>query len=83
MDYTIPRLTELWDRTNLQDRALAENNQRGVRSAGFVPGPYSPEAESLVLRFVDWYCDTARQYIARSGGAGHPAARLAAPAEAA
>jgi Rieske 2Fe-2S family protein len=34
-----------------------------VRSAGFIPGPYSPEAESLVLRFVDWYCAKAREYI--------------------
>ena len=63
VDYTVPHLTELWDRTNLQDRALAENNQRGVLSAGFVPGPYSPNAESLVLRFVDWYCDKAREYV--------------------
>ena len=63
VDYTIPRLTELWDRTNVQDRLLAENNQRGVRSAGFKPGPYSPEAEQLVMRFTDWYCDTARRHI--------------------
>jgi Rieske 2Fe-2S family protein len=63
VDYTVPRLTELWDRTNLQDRDLAENNQRGVRSAGFIPGPYSPNAESLVLRFVDWYCAKAGEYI--------------------
>jgi Rieske 2Fe-2S family protein len=53
----------LWDRTNLQDRELAENNQRGVNSAGFIPGPYSEQAEALVLRFVDWYCDTASAYI--------------------
>jgi Rieske 2Fe-2S family protein len=64
VDYTIPGLTELWDKTNLQDRELAENNQRGVNSVGFVPGPYSPNAESLVLRFVDWYCNTAQDYIA-------------------
>ena len=81
VDYTIPRLTELWDRTNLQDRALAENNQRGVRSAGFVPGPYSPEAESLVLRFVDWYCAKAGEFIAE--GAGRPGARIVEPARAA
>lgn len=61
VDYTIEGLTKLWDQTNLQDRALAENNQRGVRSAGFRPGPYSPQAESLVLRFVDWYCDKVRE----------------------
>jgi Rieske 2Fe-2S family protein len=63
VDYTIPHLTELWDRTNLQDRELAENNQRGIHSAGFVPGPYSPNAESLVLRFVDWYCGKAGEFI--------------------
>ncbi len=62
-DYTVAGLTELWDRTNLQDRELAENNQRGVNSQGFVPGPYSEQAESLVLRFVDWYCDTTRRYL--------------------
>lgn len=68
VDYTIEGLTELWDRTNLQDRSLAENNQHGVRSAGFVPGPYSPEAESLVLRFVDWYCRAIRRQT--GGGQG-------------
>ena len=67
VDYSIPRLTELWDTTNLQDRDLAENNQRGVRGAGFVPGPYSPEAEALVLRFADWYCDKAGAYLAEAG----------------
>ena len=63
VDYTVPHLTELWDRTNLQDRELAENNQRGVVSAGYTPGPYSPNAESLVMRFTDWYCATARDYL--------------------
>ena len=66
-DYTVEGLTELWDRTNLQDRELAENNQRGVNSRGFVPGPYSEQAESLVLRFVDWYCATARTYLDAHG----------------
>ena len=66
-DYTVAGLTELWDKTNLQDRALAENNQRGVNSVGFVPGPYSEQAEALVLRFVDWYCTKARQYVDAHG----------------
>ena len=63
VDYDVDRLSELWTRTNVQDKELAENNQRGVNSPGFVPGPYSPEAESLALRFTDWYCDTARAYL--------------------
>ncbi|WP_156680755.1 aromatic ring-hydroxylating oxygenase subunit alpha [Sphingomonas profundi] len=64
VDYDVESLIELWTRTNLQDKELAENNQRGVNSPGFVPGPYSAEAESLALRFTDWYCDTAQAYLA-------------------
>lgn len=63
VDFNVDRLTELWTKTNDQDRALAENNQRGVCSLGYTPGPYSPEAESLVLRFTDWYCAKARSFI--------------------
>ena len=55
VDYTIDGLVSLWLTTNLQDIELVENNQRGVNSAGYVPGPYCEEAESLVMRFVDWY----------------------------
>ena len=64
VDYDVDGLIELWTRTNLQDKELAENNQRGVNSPGFVPGPYSPDAESLALRFTDWYCEAARRYLA-------------------
>jgi Rieske 2Fe-2S family protein len=64
VDYDLERLTELWNRTNLQDRDLAENNQRGVNALGYSPGPYSPDAEALLMRFVDWYCETSRAYIA-------------------
>ena len=63
VDYDISRLTELWTRTNLQDRDLVENNQIGVNSPGYRPGPYSPDAEALALRFVDWYCATAKGYL--------------------
>jgi Rieske 2Fe-2S family protein len=64
VDYDVERLTELWTVTNLQDRDLVELNQRGVNSVGYVPGPYCREAESLVLRFVDWYCEKAEAFIA-------------------
>lgn len=63
VDYDLERLTALWEKTNLQDRDLAENNQRGVDSLGYQPGPYSPDAEALLIRFVDWYCASARAYI--------------------
>jgi Rieske 2Fe-2S family protein len=50
--------------TNLEDRDLCELNQRGVNSPGYVPGPYSEVAESLVLRFTNYYVTMAQQYIA-------------------
>ena len=62
-DYDVDQLTHLWTQTNFQDRDLCENNQRGVQSPGFRPGPYSPEAEALTMQFVDWYCDAATAYI--------------------
>lgn len=67
VDYHLDDLTHLWTATNIQDRALVENNQIGIDSLGFRPGPYSPEAEALAIRFVDWYCDTARAYLADAG----------------
>jgi Rieske 2Fe-2S family protein len=54
VDYTIEGLTKTWIETNLQDRELAENNQRGVNGIGYVPGPYSLD-EDFVVRFGDWY----------------------------
>jgi glycine betaine catabolism A len=67
VDYDIPTLIDLWTETNLEDKALAENNQVGVNSVGYTPGPYSPEAEMLALRLTDWYCDKAHDYIATHG----------------
>jgi Rieske 2Fe-2S family protein len=66
VDYDLERLSELWTTTNLQDRDLCENNQRGVNSLGYLPGPYSQEAELLVMRFVDWYCGEMQRHLGRS-----------------
>ena len=66
VDYDIDTLTHLWTQTNLQDKEFAENNQLGVNSPGYTPGPYSPDAESLTLRFVDWYCARAADYLDRA-----------------
>ena len=63
VDYTAEGLSDIWNKTNIQDRDLAENNQKGVNSIGYKPGPYSPEAEVLVLRIIDWYCAKAKAYI--------------------
>jgi glycine betaine catabolism A len=67
VDYDVDALAELWTRTNLQDKELAENNQLGVNSPGFTPGPYSPDAEMLAQRFTDWYCNTGKANLAAHG----------------
>lgn len=68
VDYDVGRLIDLWTRTNLQDKELAENNHLGVKSPGFTPGPYSPDAEMLALRFTDWYCNTGTAFLAAHDG---------------
>jgi Rieske 2Fe-2S family protein len=48
----------VWDATNEQDRRLAEENQRGINSIAYQPGPYSPTAEFGVIDFIEWYSET-------------------------
>lgn len=79
VDYDVDRLTELWNVTNLQDRDLVENNQRGVNSVGYTPGPYCEDDEAYVLRFADFYCDKALDFIAEQAGEARPPATRKAP----
>ena len=38
---------EFWDRTNREDWAISEQSYRGIRSRGYVPGPYSKRETQL------------------------------------
>jgi stachydrine N-demethylase len=58
VDYDLKRLTEVWVNTNDEDRVVVENNQQGILSPAYEPGPYSSMQESGVIQFVDWYVDT-------------------------
>jgi len=64
VDYSIAELTKVWLATNDQDRRIVEENQIGVRSPAFEPGPYSPDHEDGVIQFVDWYGRTMRRALA-------------------
>lgn len=55
VDYDLKRLTEVWLATNDEDREVVENNQRGILSPAYEPGPYSPTHEGGNIQFVDWY----------------------------
>jgi Rieske 2Fe-2S family protein len=53
-DYNLDALTWLWANTMREDQEITENNQSGVNSRFFRPGPLSSE-EVLLAEFVDWY----------------------------
>lgn len=58
VDYDLERLTQVWVATNGEDRRIVEENQRGINTPGYRPGPYSELQEGGVNQFVDWYCRT-------------------------
>ena len=60
-DYDLTRLTEVWEATNDEDRRVVEENQFGINSPAYEPGPYSAKQESGVIQFVDWYVRTLQQ----------------------
>jgi glycine betaine catabolism A len=55
VDYNLDDLTHVWTMTNDQDRQIVEENQRGVSSPAYTPGPYAPDHEGGVMQFVEWY----------------------------
>ncbi|WP_424980304.1 aromatic ring-hydroxylating oxygenase subunit alpha [Leisingera sp. S232] len=56
-DYDLKRLTEVWIATNDEDRIVVEDNQRGINTPAYEPGPYSEVQESGVIQFSNWYAD--------------------------
>lgn len=57
IDYDLKRLTEVWIATNDEDREVVEDNQAGINSPAYQPGPYSMGQESGVDQFIEWYID--------------------------
>jgi len=54
VDYDIEKLTWLWRVTSEADKRIIEDNQRGVNSRYYAPGPFS-QMELGERRFVEWY----------------------------
>jgi Rieske 2Fe-2S family protein len=65
VDYSLEELTEVWIATNDQDRRIVEENQIGVASPAYEPGPYNPLHEGGVTQFVDWYATTMERALKR------------------
>jgi Rieske 2Fe-2S family protein len=54
VDYDLEPLTWLWKVTTEADKRITEDNQKGVDSRYYEPGPYSP-MEPNAIRWIDWY----------------------------
>ncbi len=64
VDYDLQTLTEVWTATNDEDRQVVEENQKGILSPAYEPGPYSTLQEEGVIQFVDWYAKTMTERLA-------------------
>ena len=53
-DYDPKRLTQVWDVTLREDKIITENNQLGVLSSRYNPGPHSLH-ETRISDFLAWY----------------------------
>jgi Rieske 2Fe-2S family protein len=67
VDYDPQRVAALWKITTEQDWQLCENNQAGIQSTRYQPGPLSTLTEGGVETFVQWYL---HQLSAGSGSHG-------------
>lgn len=63
VDYQLSTLREVWQATNAQDQHLVEENQRGINSPLYQPGPYSQDYEIGVMQFINWYTDTLKRRL--------------------
>jgi phenylpropionate dioxygenase-like ring-hydroxylating dioxygenase large terminal subunit len=54
-DYDLNNLTWMWNITAEADRRIVEQNQLGIDSKFYEPGPYAIPIEKLTARFGKWY----------------------------
>jgi Rieske 2Fe-2S family protein len=53
-DYNLKDMIWMWDETTVADKRIIENNQKGVNSRKYSPGPLS-KMEKGVEKFKNWY----------------------------
>jgi len=75
-DYSKEHLLGFWKATGEEDWILCENNQAGVNSSRYEPGPYGEE-ESDLQRFVDWYLQEIQRPEPAPRCQSHPSAAAA------
>lgn len=55
VDFNVERVTWLWRVTTAADKKIVEDNQAGVLSRYYRPGPYALPIESNTQRLIEWY----------------------------
>ena len=58
-DYELSRLIWMWDVTSIADKRIIDQNQKGVNSTFYRPGPYHPMEEQSI-HFGEWYLNEIR-----------------------
>ena len=58
-DYDLDALTWLWDVTTKADKTIILDNQAGINSRFYTPGPFS-DMEQWTRGFIDWYVSQMR-----------------------
>ncbi len=61
-DYDLEELTWLWTVTTEADKNIILNNQKGVNSKFYEPGPLS-EMESFITVFTKWYLSRVQNHL--------------------
>ncbi len=67
-DYSLEELTGVWRATNEQDRRIVQENQIGVSSPSYEPGPFADPQETGVRQFVEWYSAHLQAHLAHGAG---------------
>ena len=60
VDYDPDNLAWVWDATTRQDKRITEDNNAGISSSRYQPGPYSTQ-ETKVAGFIRWYLNSICQ----------------------
>ena len=61
-DYNLENMIWMWDKTTIADKKIIENNQKGVLSKKYEPGPLS-QMEKALDNFKQWYLKRLDQAI--------------------
>jgi len=61
-DYNLEKMLPFWKLTSEQDWKLCENNQLGVESDKYEPGPFSTSKEAGLEKFINWYLKNIQKW---------------------